>query len=80
MASARDGTTIARAVEDKPVDAPDPALDVINPHYATAAATQLGGDGGIFVRASRAERGARPGGHPVEQNKGQNEVDRSRCV
>ncbi|HRN62949.1 MAG TPA: hypothetical protein PLF73_10860, partial [Luteimonas sp.] len=41
------GTTIARAVEDKPVDAPDPALDFINPHYATAAATQLGGDGGM---------------------------------
>lgn len=41
------GATVIRAVEGKSEDAPDPALGFINPHYATAAATMLGGYGGM---------------------------------
>ena len=41
------GVTVTRAVEGKPDDKPDPALSFINPHYATAAATLLGGYGGM---------------------------------
>lgn len=41
------GATVVRAVADKADDTPDPALAFINPHYATAAATQLGGYGGM---------------------------------
>lgn len=41
------GITVARAVEGKGDDIPDPALSFINPHYATAAATLLGGYGAM---------------------------------
>lgn len=41
------GATVVRAVGDKPDDTPDPELSFINPHYATAAATLLGGYGGM---------------------------------
>lgn len=41
------GATVVRAVDGKPEDTPDPALTFINPHYATAAATLLGGYGGM---------------------------------
>ena len=41
------GSTIVRAVDGKADDTPDPALSFINPHYATAAATLLGGYGGM---------------------------------
>jgi len=41
------GTTVTRAVDGKPEDRVDPALSFINPHYAVAAATMLGGYGGM---------------------------------
>lgn len=41
------GATVVRAVGDRAEDEPDPALAFINPHYATAAATILGGYGGM---------------------------------
>lgn len=41
------GVTVSRAVGDKPDDTPDPELSFINPHYATATATLLGGYGGM---------------------------------
>lgn len=41
------GATVQRAVDGKSEDTPDPALTFINPHYATAAATLLGGYGGM---------------------------------
>lgn len=41
------GLTVTRAVEAKPDDTPDPKLSFINPHYATAASTALGGYGGM---------------------------------
>jgi hypothetical protein len=41
------GATVIRATEGKSEDTPDPALTFINPHYATAAATLLGGYGGM---------------------------------
>lgn len=40
------GSTVTSATADKPEDTPDPALAFINPHYAVAAATWLGGYGG----------------------------------
>lgn len=39
------GLTVERATADKALDAPDSTLRFINPHYATAAATWLGGYG-----------------------------------
>lgn len=41
------GATVTRAVDGKDEDTADPALSFINPHYATAAATLLGGYGGM---------------------------------
>lgn len=41
------GSTVTKATGGKPDDTPDPALGFINPHYATAAATLLGGYGGM---------------------------------
>jgi len=41
------GATVSRAVGDKAEDTPDSELSFINPHYATAAATLLGGYGGM---------------------------------
>lgn len=41
------GITISRAVADKADDVPHAELGFINPHYATAAATLLGGYGGM---------------------------------
>jgi hypothetical protein len=41
------GATITQAAEGKPEDTADPALGFVNPHYATAAATMLGGYGGM---------------------------------
>ena len=41
------GITVSRAVADKAEDTPDAELSFINPHYATAAATLLGGYGGM---------------------------------
>ncbi len=41
------GITVSRAVADKAEDVPDAELSFINPHYATAAATLLGGYGGM---------------------------------
>jgi len=41
------GATVARAVDGKAEDTPDPQLAFVNPHYATAAATMLGGYGGM---------------------------------
>lgn len=41
------GATITRTVDGKGDDTPDPTLSFINPHYATAAATLLGGYGGM---------------------------------
>ena len=41
------GATVSRAVDGKAEDAADPALTFVNPHYATAAATLLGGYGGM---------------------------------
>lgn len=41
------GASVRRAVGTKPDDTPDPTLTFINPHYATAAATLLGGYGGM---------------------------------
>ncbi|WP_099045490.1 cytochrome c3 family protein [Pseudoponticoccus marisrubri] len=40
------GTDVMAAIADKPLDTTDPSLRFINPHYATAAATWLGGYGG----------------------------------
>ncbi|MHA6326819.1 cytochrome C [Roseivivax sp. CAU 1753] len=40
------GATVTKAVGDLPDDTPDAGLRFINPHYATAAATWLGGYGG----------------------------------
>ena len=40
------GNTVAGAASGKPDDTPDPALRFVNPHYATAAASWLGGYGG----------------------------------
>jgi len=40
------GKDISEAIGTLPTDAPDPSLRFINPHYATAAATWLGGYGG----------------------------------
>ena len=39
------GITVVEATEGLPTDEPDPELRFINPHYATAAATWLGGYG-----------------------------------
>jgi hypothetical protein len=39
------GVTVAEAVGDRPDDRPDAELRFVNPHYATAAATWLGGYG-----------------------------------
>ena len=39
------GTDVAEAIGDQELDAPNPDLRFINPHYATAAATWLGGYG-----------------------------------
>jgi hypothetical protein len=39
------GVTVAEAVGDLPDDSPNPELRFVNPHYATAAATWLGGYG-----------------------------------
>lgn len=39
------GADVAAAIADRSVDMPDPDLRFINPHYATAAATWLGGYG-----------------------------------
>lgn len=44
------GVTVENAVGYKPVDTPDASLRFINPHYATAAATWLGGIGGAGVQ------------------------------
>ncbi len=41
------GVTVTRATQGKSEDAPDASLSFINPHYATAAATLLGGYGGM---------------------------------
>lgn len=41
------GATVVRATNGKADDTPDAALTFINPHYATAAATLLGGYGGM---------------------------------
>lgn len=41
------GATIVGATDGKAEDTPDPALTFINPHYATAAATLLGGYGSM---------------------------------
>jgi len=41
------GATVVKAVADKPDDAPDAELRFINPHYAIAAATWLGGYGAL---------------------------------
>ncbi len=41
------GVTVERAVADKSEDTADSALAFINPHYATAGATILGGYGGM---------------------------------
>ncbi len=41
------GAMVERAMSGKAEDTPDPALTFINPHYATAAATLLGGYGGM---------------------------------
>jgi hypothetical protein len=41
------GTTVVKAVTDKPDDAPDAELRFINPHYVVAAATWLGGYGAL---------------------------------
>lgn len=41
------GTSVIKATDGKGDDTPDPALTFINPHYATAGATMLGGYGGI---------------------------------
>lgn len=40
------GRTVAEAIGDTPEDRPNPELRFVNPHYATAAATWLGGYGG----------------------------------
>jgi hypothetical protein len=40
------GVTVVRAIGDLPEDEPNAELRFINPHYATAAATWLGGYGG----------------------------------
>ncbi|SLN26297.1 cytochrome C [Roseisalinus antarcticus] len=40
------GTTVEAAITNIPVDLPDPEISFVNPHYATAAATWLGGYGG----------------------------------
>lgn len=39
------GATVVKAVADKAEDTPDPDLNFINPHYAVAAASWLGGYG-----------------------------------
>lgn len=39
------GATVEKAVAGKAEDTPDPELGFVNPHYATAAATWLGGYG-----------------------------------
>ena len=41
------GATIVRATDGRAEDTPDSALTFINPHYATAGATLLGGYGGM---------------------------------
>jgi len=41
------GATVSRSVAGKAEDAPDAELGFVNPHYATAAATLLGGYGGM---------------------------------
>ena len=40
------GSTVVKAMADLDLDTPNPELRFINPHYATAAATWLGGYGG----------------------------------
>lgn len=40
------GVTVGKAIVDLEIDTPNPELRFINPHYATAAATWLGGYGG----------------------------------
>ncbi|MEZ5883898.1 MAG: cytochrome C [Paracoccaceae bacterium] len=40
------GATVAKAIGTRGDDTPDPELGFVNPHYATAAATWLGGYGG----------------------------------
>lgn len=41
------GTSVVKAVGDKPEDTPDAELKFINPHYNVGAATSLGAYGGI---------------------------------
>lgn len=41
------GATVVKAVAEMDEDTPNPELSFINPHYATAAATMLGGYGGM---------------------------------
>lgn len=40
------GITVSKAIGELDIDTPNPELRFINPHYATAAATWLGGYGG----------------------------------
>lgn len=40
------GVTVGKAIADHELDTPNPDLRFLNPHYATAAATWLGGYGG----------------------------------
>ena len=40
------GAQVAQTTGERPADTPDPALSFVNPHYAVAAATWLGGYGG----------------------------------
>lgn len=40
------GSTVGNAVAERPADTPDAELRFVNPHYATAAASWLGGYGG----------------------------------
>lgn len=52
------GVTVQNAISDKPEDTIDAELRFINPHYATAAASWLGGYGGAgFHYAGRAYSG-----------------------
>lgn len=41
------GNLVAAAIADKPLDTPDTKLRFMNPHYAVAASTNLGGYGGM---------------------------------
>lgn len=44
------GVTVQEAIGTRPDDRPDPDLRFVNPHYATAAATWLGGYGAAGVQ------------------------------